>query len=137
MTAPVITAPVLKDSAELAGRLLLGLLFVLEVNSKLQHYGLAVNYMAAYGLPALLLPPAIVLELGGGLMIMAGWQTRIAAAALAAFCAATALIFHTKFSDLNQLAHFEKDLALAGAFLVIWAKGAGAWSLDALWRKVQ
>lgn len=126
-----------RNFAELAGRVLLGLLFVLEVISKVQNYGLAVKYMAAFGVPALLLPPAIALELAGGLMIMAGWHTRIAAAALAAFCLSTALIFHTKLSNMNEQVHFLKDFALAGAFLVAWAWGAGAWSLDALRRKAQ
>jgi putative oxidoreductase len=64
-------------------------------------------------------------------MIMAGWRTRWAASALAVFCAIVAVVFHTKFSDRNQIIHFEKDLALAGAFLVVWARGAGALSVDA------
>src|SRR5215218_8178344 len=79
------------------------------------------------------MPGAIALELGGGIMIMAGCYTRVAALALSAFCLVVALIFHTKFSDLNQLIHFQKDFALAGAFLVFWVRGAGGLSLDA-WR---
>ena len=122
------------DAGELAGRILLGLLFVLEAFMKLGAYADAVRYTVAYGVPAQLLPAAIVLELGGGLMVMAGWHTRIAALCLSTFCASVAMIFHTKFSDLNQLTHFQKDFALAGAFLVIWARGAGAFSLDA-WRR--
>jgi putative oxidoreductase len=51
---------------------------------------------------------------------------------LAAFCAAAAVIFHTKFGDRNQLLHFEKDLALAGAFLILCAHGAGRYSIDAM-----
>ena len=45
---------------------------------------------------------------------------------------ATAVIFHTKFGNRNELLHFEKDLAIAGGFLVLAARGAGAWALDAL-----
>jgi putative oxidoreductase len=45
---------------------------------------------------------------------------------------ATAVLFHTNLGDRNQLLHFEKDLAISGAFLVLFARGSGAWSLDAL-----
>ena len=118
---------------ELVGRVLLGLLFVLEAGMKLASYADAARYTAAYGVPAQLLPAAIALELVAGTMIIAGWGTRIAALALSAFCFVVALIFHTKFSDQNQLIHFQKDIALAGAFLVVWARGGGVLSVDA-WR---
>ena len=119
------------DAGDLVGRILLGLLFVLEAFMKLGAYADAVRYTVAYGVPAQMLPAAIALELGAGLMMVVGWQTRIAAFALSGFCVMVALIFHTKFSDLNQLIHFQKDFALAGAFLVVWARGAGAFSIDA------
>jgi putative oxidoreductase len=119
------------NGAELAGRAMLGLLFVIEAFSKLSAYDLAARYMTAYGMPVQLLPAAIALELGAGIMVMVGWHTRIAALALSAFCVVVAVIFHTRFSDLNQFIHFKKDIALAGAFLVVWARGAGAYSLDA------
>ena len=51
---------------------------------------------------------------------------------LAAFCVATAVVFHTKFGDRNQLLHFEKDLALAGGFLILFVHGGGAWALERL-----
>ena len=121
----------LSNGAELAGRAMLGLLFVIEAFSKLSAYDLAARYMTAYGMPVQLLPVAIALELGAGIMVMVGWHTRIAALALSAFCVVVAVIFHTRFSDLNQFIHFKKDVALAGAFLVVWARGAGAYSLDA------
>jgi putative oxidoreductase len=121
----------LSNGAELAGRVMLGLLFVVEAFSKLTTYDLAARYMTAYGMPVQLLPAAVALELGAGVMLMVGWHTRIAALALSAFCVVVAVIFHTRFSDLNQFIHFKKDVALAGAFLVVWARGAGAYSLDA------
>jgi putative oxidoreductase len=121
------------DAAELAGRILLGLLFVLEAFMKLGACADAMRYMVAYGVPAQLLPAAIALELGAGLMVVVGWHTRLAALGLAVFCVVAALIFHTKFSDLYQFIHFHKDFALAGAFLVVSARGAGAVSVDA-WR---
>jgi putative oxidoreductase len=123
----------LVDAGELVGRLLLGLLFVIEAFLKLGNYAGAGRYMTAYGVPAELLPAAIALELGAGVMVAAGWYARIAALSLSAFCLAAAVIFHTEFSDSNQLVHFLKDIALAGAFLVVWARGAGPFSVDA-WR---
>lgn len=120
--------------AELAGRFLLGLLFIAEAVSKLSDIEGSLAYMQAFGLPAPLLAPAIFVELTGGLLILLGWQARIAALGLAGFCLATALLFHSDFGNRGQVIHFEKNLALAGAFLVLWANGAGRFSFDA-WRR--
>jgi putative oxidoreductase len=122
--------PIAASGTELVGRFLLALLFILEGVSKINAYGAAASYMTAFGLPPVLLLPAIGLEVVGGLLIVIGLQTRVAAIALAAFCVVTAVVFHTKFGDRNQLLHFEKDLALAGAFLLLGARGAGRLSLD-------
>lgn len=88
--------------------------------------------MQVFGVRGQLLPLAIVLELGGGLLILCGYHTRAAALLLAGFCVATAVLFHTRFGDRNQLLHFEKDFAIAGGLLVLFAHGGGAWALDAL-----
>jgi putative oxidoreductase len=122
----------LMQAAALAGRLLLAALFLHEAWSKLTAYSAALAYMQAFGVPGWLLPLAIAVELGGGLLIMLGYQTRVAALALAGFCLATAALFHHKLGDRNQLLHFEKDLAIAGGLLVLFAHGAGGWALDAL-----
>jgi putative oxidoreductase len=122
----------LMQAAALAGRLLLAALFLHEAWSKLTAYSAALAYMQAFGVPGWLLPLAIAVELGGGLLIMLGYQTRVAALALAGFCLATAVLFHHKLGDRNQLLHFEKDLAIAGGLLVLFAHGAGGWALDAL-----
>ena len=126
MQSPVTAA------AALAGRLLLAALFLHEAFSKLAAYSAASAYMRAFGIPAELLPFAIALELGCGLLILCGYHTRVAALLLAGFCVATAVLFHTKFGDRNQLLHFEKDFAIAGGLLVLFAHGGGAWALDAL-----
>ena len=124
--------PRVTAAAALAGRLLLAALFLHEAFSKLAAYSAALAYMQAFGLPGQLLPLAIALELGGGLLILCGYHTRAAALLLAGFCVATAVLFHTKFGDRNQLLHFEKDFAIAGGLLVLFAHGGGAWALDAL-----
>ena len=83
----------------------------------------------------LLLPAAIVVELGGGILLVVGWQTRLAALALAAFCILAALLFHTNFADRNQVLHFQKDLAIAGGLLALFALGAGRLSLEGIRRR--
>jgi putative oxidoreductase len=122
----------LEPAAALAGRLLLSLIFFHEAWAKISDYSLTVVYMQAFGIPAELLPFTVALELGCALLILIGYQTQIAATLLASFCVATAVLFHARLGDRNQLLHFEKDLAIAGGFLVLFARGAGAWSLDAL-----
>jgi putative oxidoreductase len=125
----------LESSASLAtaglplGRLLLAALFILEGWSKLRGYEAAVAYMDRYGVPGLLLPAVIALELGGGAMIAVGWQTRIAAVALAAFCILAAVLFHGNISERSHLLHFEKDLAIAGGLLVLAVAGPGRLAL--------
>jgi putative oxidoreductase len=114
----------------LLGRCLLALLFLHEALVKLMAYDGAVRYSEAYGVPGCLLPGAIALELGGGLLIVGGLFTSVVAFLLAGFCIVTALIFHTNFGDAGQLLHFEKDLAIAGGFLILCVHGAGFWSLD-------
>ena len=115
-------------AAALVGRLLLAAIFLHEAWSKFAAYLAALAYMQAFGVP----------ELGCGLLILCGYHTRAAALVLAGFCLATAVLFHGKFGDRNQLLHFEKDLAIAGGLLVLFAHGAGRWALDAgPWRSSQ
>ena len=117
-------------AALLVGRLLLAALFLLEGWGKLRGYDGAVGYMQKFGVPGQLLPLVIAAEIGGGLCLALGWQARWAALALAGFTILAALQFHQNFADRNQLLHFEKDLAIAGGLLVLFACGPGVWSLD-------
>ena len=114
------------------GRLLIGLPFAMSGLSKLAAYGQTTAIIAAVGLPV---PPlayavAVAIELGGGLLLIAGFQTRIVATALALFSIATAVSFHNNFADQNQMIHFLKNVMMAGGLLQIVAFGAGAISLD-------
>src|SRR5262245_16071621 len=99
----------MQATAALAGRVLLSAIFLHEAFAKLTAYGMSLTYMRAFGVPGELLPFAIAVELGCGLLILVGYETRFAALVLAGFCIATALLFHTKLGDRNQLLHFEKD----------------------------
>ncbi|GAB3311188.1 hypothetical protein GCM10027564_17010 [Luteimonas notoginsengisoli] len=87
------------------------------------------------GVPGALLPLVIVLELGGGLALLAGGFTRPIALALAAFSLASAALFHAHLGDASQAIAFWKNVAMAGGFLMVVAHGAGALSLDAAWAR--
>ncbi|MFB9269831.1 DoxX family protein [Bradyrhizobium erythrophlei] len=115
-----------------AGRLLIGLPFAMSGLGKLAAYGNTTAMIAVVGLPV---PPlayavAVALELGGGLMLIAGYQARLIATALAVFSVAAAVSFHSNFADQNQMIHFLKNVMMAGGLLQISAFGAGALSLD-------
>jgi len=112
------------------GRFLIGILFVQAGLGKIFSYVGTADYMVAMGVPSILLPLVIITELGGGLAVILGYHTRIAAFALAGFCVLTAVLFHVDFSDTMQIIMFSKNMALAGGFLFLVAHGAGAFSLD-------
>ena len=118
----------------LLGRLLLAAIFLHEAIAKLSNYAGAVAYARAFGMPEMLLPPAIAVELGCGLLLVAGSWTRPAALMLAGFCLTTAFVFHLDWSQRNQLLHFEKNLAIAGGLLVLAVFGPGGWVATALLR---
>ena len=123
----------LKNPAELLGRLLLAFIFVAAGASKIAAYAGTQQYMDSMHVPGALLPLVIATELGGGLLVVFGLWTRIAAFAVGGFSALAALLFHAHFDDQMQQMLFMKDFAMAGGFLTIVAHGAGRLSLDA-WR---
>jgi putative oxidoreductase len=125
---------VFADFAVLAGRVLLSGIFLHEAWFKVANYATASRFTQSFGVPVELLPLAIALEAVAGTLVLVGLFTRCASIALAIFCVFTAAMFHNKFSDINQLLHFEKDFAIAGGFLVLAAFGPGKISLDA-WRQ--
>jgi putative oxidoreductase len=112
------------------GRLLLSLIFVVSGVGKIGAYAGTQAYMDSMGVPGVLLPLVIILEVLGGLAIIVGWQARIVAFLLAGFCLLSAVLFHGNIGDQGEQIQFLKNLGLAGGFLLIVAHGAGAWSLD-------
>ena len=127
----------LTGAADLLGRLLLAALFLSDGWTVVNNYGATADYLAQFGVPSLLLVPALILQVGGGLLVAVGWNTRLAALALSLFCISTALIFHNQFGDPNEEIQFWKDLAIAGGFLVLASRGAGAFSLDSYLKKAE
>jgi putative oxidoreductase len=115
-----------------AGRLMIGLPFAMSGLGKLAAYGATTAMIGAAGLP---FPPlayavAVAVELGGGVLLVAGYQARVVAIALAVFSLATAVSFHNNFADQNQMIHFLKNVMMAGGLLQIAAFVAGALSVD-------
>jgi len=115
---------------DLAGRVLIALLFLLAGINKIGGYAGTQGYMEAMGVPGMLLPLVILLEVGGAIAIILGWRTRLVAFLLAGFTLLSALIFHRALGDQMQFILFMKNLAIAGGFLFLVARGAGEWSLD-------
>ena len=114
------------------GRILVAAIFILSGLGKIGAPAATQGYIAAMGLPAPLLAyvGAIAIELGGGLLLLAGYRTKLIAAALALFSVVTAFIFHHALADQNQMIHFLKNFAMAGGLLQFVAYGAGRVSVD-------
>jgi putative oxidoreductase len=123
----------MNDAAAAFGRLLLSVIFLLSGFQKLGDFSGTVGYMGMLGLPLPTLAAlvAIIVECGGGILLVVGWQTRLVGLVIAVWCIATALVAHSNFADQGQMIHFLKNLAIAGGSLQLFAFGAGAWSLDA------
>ena len=115
------------------GRLLLAILFLLSGLSKIAAPDATIGYIGMVGLPVPQLGYliALIVEIGGGLLLVAGFQTRIVALALAVFTLVGALAFHNDFADQNQMIHFLKNIAITGGLLQVASFGAGSFSLDA------
>jgi putative oxidoreductase len=115
------------------GRFLIAVIFLLSGVGKIFAPEATQGYIAAAGLPLPVVGYAIALlaEVGGGLLLLLGYQTRYAALGLAIFTVAAAIGFHHNFADQNQMIHFLKNLAITGGLLQIYAFGPGGFSLDA------
>lgn len=125
----------MKDSTQngvnLVARVLLAHIFLLAGINKITGYAGTQSYMESMGVPGALLPIVILLEVGGATALIAGFQTRLVAGALALFCVSTAVLFHTNFADQTQMIMFMKNLTMAGGLLMVVGYGAGALSVDA------
>jgi len=122
----------MQSALPLVGRVLLAILFILSGLFKLAEPAGTQGYIASAGVPAPLLAylVAVVVELGGGVLLLVGYRVRLAATALAIFTVAAALLFHHAIGDQNQFIHFMKNLAITGGLLQVIAFGAGSFSVD-------
>jgi putative oxidoreductase len=125
--AKFVSQPAVGTTLVLAARILAAAIFIIAGYGKLGSYAATQGYMASAGVPGALLPLVIALELGGGLALLLGFQTRLVGFLLSMFCIATALIFH---SGAAQHIMFLKNLSMAGGMLAFTVFGGGRASLD-------
>ena len=116
--------------SDLTARILLSAMFFMAGLSKIGAYAGTQGYMESQGVPGFLLPVVIGVEIIAPVLLVAGWQTRYAAIALAGFTATSALLFHLDFADQIQSIMFMKNMAITGGLLLLATHGAGELSID-------
>lgn len=126
----------LKNYAPLIGRILIAQLYIYFGFSKIIGFAGTAGYIASKGLPlpAVLAALTIVIEIGGGLMILLGWRARLAAVVLFLWMIPVTFFFHNFWSmegpaEMANQINFQKNLALMGAMFFIYAYGPGRYSL--------
>lgn len=127
-----------RNLTALAGRILLAAVFVLSGFNKLSNFSGTAGFMAGAGLPIaeVLLVLTILIEIIGGLMLVTGYRTRLAALILFLFMIPVTLVFHNPATATDaamaqqQTIQLLKNLAIMGGILQLWAFGPGAISLD-------
>jgi len=112
------------------GRVLLALMFLVAGLNKISGYAGMQGYMESMGVPGVLLPLVIALEIVGGLALMLGWHTRLTAFLLAGFTLLATAIFHSNLGDQTQMLFFMKNLSITGGLLLVVSHGAGPYSVD-------
>jgi putative oxidoreductase len=130
---PLLKNEVLVGTGLLIGRLWMAVLFIIFGMNKLVHTDQMQDYMRAHNgsVPVQLIYLAMIVQIGCGVLLALGYQTRFAALMLAGFCIIATSLFHTDFNAPGELAHFTKDFAIAGGFLFMIAYGPDRFSLDA------
>ncbi len=120
------------SSVLLVARCLVAGLFLWSGIGKVSGYEEAALFMTHSGVIGLLLPAAVVIEIGGALLLIIGFKARFICLGLAGFCVVTALLFHANFTDRLQMFHFLKNFALAGGLLALYVAGPGRLSFDGM-----
>jgi putative oxidoreductase len=128
--AAFVSKPAISAATILVARLFASAIFIIAGYGKLgAGYDGTQVYMASVGVPGGLLPLVIALELGGGIALLLGFQTRLVAFLLAGFSIIAALIFHSGADQMQQIM-FMKNFAMAGGLLAFTVFGGGRLSLD-------
>ena len=113
----------------LVARILMSAIFISAGIGKVSGYAQTQAYMESHGLPGTLLPAVVALEVLGGVAVLVGVFSRYAGLALAAFCLASAAVFHSNFADQMQMTNFMKNVCMAGGFLLLFANGSGRYAI--------
>jgi len=121
----------------LVGRILLGLIFAFSGFHKLTALGETAAQIAAHGIPAAHVMAAVAgcAELAGGVALILGLLSRVAAIGLIVFMIPTTLMFHNFWAysgnDFQvQMVNFMKNLAIIGGLALMVGSGAGRYSID-------
>ena len=110
-------------------RIFLSAIFILSGFGKITAYAATGAYMQQHGVPGVLLPAVIAVELLGGLAILFGIWARYAGLAFALYSLAAAALFHNNFADQMQMINFMKNVAMAGGLLLLFANGSGRYAV--------
>ena len=94
---------------DLIGRIFISALFLLSAYNKIISIDGTIGWMEGFGIPGLLLYPSIILEIVLPFFIIIGYQARLSAGILAAFCLITAFIFHYDFTNQMETISFLKN----------------------------
>ena len=131
------TTTVQYDWAALVGRILLSIMFIMSGFNKISGFEGTAGYIASKGLPMpqILAVLTILVELGGGIMLLVGWTARWAALAVAVCVVLAAFLFHNFWAmpeaqRMAQSQSFWKNLTIGGGMLMVLAFGPGRLSLD-------
>ena len=120
----------MKNFVDLLSRVLISIIFLFSGVNKILNYDSTAQWMEGFGVPALLLIPTIAMEIILPILIIVGYQTKIAAILLSFFCLLTAFIFHNDFLNPTQLIAFLKNISLAGGLLFLSINDTKNWALE-------
>ncbi len=115
---------------DLFGRIFISALFLISAFNKIFNLDGSMSWMEGFGVPGFLIFPAVAIEIILPVLVIVGYQARLAAGILAIFCLVTAFIFHFDFSNQSELISFLKNIGIAGGFLFIVANGTKDFSVD-------
>lgn len=119
------------DVLKLVGRVFIAIIFIVSGFGKIMGFAGTVAFTGTvFPFPELMVVIAIILELGGGLLLLVGYQTRLAVSALALFLIVATIGFHFEPNDQMQNIQFMKNLAILGGLMYVKIGGAGKYSID-------
>ena len=121
---------IINNFLDLLARIFISSIFLFSGTNKILNYKPTIQWMEGFGVPGLLLTPAIIFEIILPILIIIGYQTKIASVLLVLFCLSTAYIFHNDFSNQMQIIAFLKNIGLAGGLLFFAINGTKDWALE-------
>jgi putative oxidoreductase len=119
-------------------RILISAIFLISGAQMSMHFDSTAHMIGEKGIPLATVAAAIsiLISLGGAIMIIIGWQTRLAAAIQFIYLIPVTIMYHNFWAAPPQLhdiqqTNFLKNLAIMGGLLILATRGAGASSVDA------